>query len=344
MLACLLLQTSLLLHPTFPGNEPPELRSARNILLLHKDVADVGPAVTRTREEALELAKTVVGRARAGASFVALAQEFSQGVDARLGAVLGSFPQGALEADLDRFLFAAELGAVSEPLATARGVLILQRVDTWAAVRELRVELGADEAGAERKVRELGARLAQGADFAELAREHSSNKEAAARGGAFAIYERGARDTLLKAAAFELRVGEVSGPIRSPLGLHLLKRVPEAEIEAGLRENNWAHVRAILVQHDKAAGADPALPRTQAQAKALGEKLRERLKQGERFEALAAEFNDDPGGKERAGDLGWVHRSMPNLPRPIASVFLLRPGEHDLFDSPRGYVLTWRER
>mgnify|MGYP001287554552 CR=1 FL=1 len=42
---------------------------------------------------------------------------------------------------------------------------------------------------------------------------------------------------------------------------------------------------------------------------------------------IASFSNDDPGGRERAGDLGWVHRRMPGLPLYLQTAFLLKTGE-----------------
>lgn len=50
------------------------------------------------------------------------------------------------------------------------------------------------------------------------------------------------------------------------------------------------------------AGAD----RTEDEARALAESLRQRIESGEDFAALAEEFSDDPGSASQGGDLGWI--------------------------------------
>lgn len=343
MFAALLVQASLLLNPLRLDAAPPELRSARNILLLHAEAQAGSPAGAQSKAEALAFARELTLRLRTGASFVALAAQHSRAPNAGSGAVLGTFPAHVLVPELDAFLFSAAPGAISDPVDTPSGVQILQRIDTWAAVLEIRLPPG-DDAEHRGAIEALSTRLRAGADFAELARAHSINAEAAARGGQFAIFERGAHDTLLKAQAFELAEGALSPPIASPLGWHLLKRVPVAALDPSLRENNWIRVRAILVQHDKAVGADPALPRNLMQAKAVADGLFTRLRAGAAFAELAREFDDDPGGKTRAGDLGWVYRFMPDLPRPFAAAFALPVGGIELHNTPLGFVLVCRER
>jgi peptidyl-prolyl cis-trans isomerase SurA len=149
----------------------------------------------------------------------------------------------------------------------------------------------------------------------------------------------------LKAAAFELDVGEVSAPIQSPLGWHLLKRVPVADIDPTLASSNFVRLRAILVRFDTAVGADPAMDRTQQEARKLADTLYKRIQAGEDMRAVAREVNDDPGGKEREGDLGWIHRDSPSIGVPIRQALLLTPGTVSMpTATPLGYLIVKREK
>ena len=51
-----------------------------------------------------------------------------------------------------------------------------------------------------------------------------------------------------------------------------------------------------------------------------------KVKAGEDFNEIAARFNDDPGGLERRGYLGWIHRQNPDLPTFFGRLFLAAPG------------------
>lgn len=84
----------------------------------------------------------------------------------------------------------------------------------------------ADEAAVQAATDELldlKGRLESGADFAELAKEHSEDPGSARQGGSLGAFGRGVMDPDFEAAAFALGVGEVSDPIRSSFGLHLIK-------------------------------------------------------------------------------------------------------------------------
>ena len=61
------------------------------------------------------------------------------------------------------------------------------------------------------------------------------------------IFERGPEDRLIKAAAFTGAVGDVLGPIETPLGLHLLQRVEPAELDASLVDTVWVRGRVLLI-------------------------------------------------------------------------------------------------
>lgn len=346
-LALCIAQTSLLARPLYLDEAPPELRSARHVLLGFTGARHAPPGTARTRAEADEFALELLKRARAGEDFGALVRTYSQAPNAASGGVLGSFAPGMLEPQLDAFLFAAEPAAISEPIETPAGLAILQRIDTQAAVLQIRIDVKDPSADGPARARlaQLLAKLGPESDFGKLAREYSDDAESKARGGQFAIYERGANDQLLKQAAFELPIGAISQPVRSPFGYHVLKRVALSEVDASLRENQWVRLRAIVVQYDLAQGADMSKAPDQKKAREIADALTLRIQKGEDMQAVAAEFNDDPGGKQRKGDLGWVHRGAPNI-TPLLSQAALLPlgqvGEPVL--SPFGYLILRRER
>ena len=85
----------------------------------------------------------------------------------------------------------------------------------------LRVEGDDDEAVAARAA-ELAAAARGGADFAELARQHSQDETNAANGGDLGSVGRGRMVPEFENAAFALAEGEISDPVRSPFGYHVI--------------------------------------------------------------------------------------------------------------------------
>jgi peptidyl-prolyl cis-trans isomerase D len=90
----------------------------------------------------------------------------------------------------------------------------------------LQVAGDADTAAADAIKAELAAlrdQIEAGANFAEVAREHSDDPGSAANGGDLGLVPRGIMDPAFEQAAFELEQGVVSEPVRSRFGYHLIE-------------------------------------------------------------------------------------------------------------------------
>ena len=69
-------------------------------------------------------------------------------------------------------------------------------------------------------------KIKEGEDFGELAQKFSSCPSKA-RGGDLGTFGRGRMVEAFEEAAFDLEVGEVSDPVRTRFGYHLIQRLPE---------------------------------------------------------------------------------------------------------------------
>lgn len=84
----------------------------------------------------------------------------------------------------------------------------------------------ADEAAvaeARDRLMDLKRQIEGGASFETLAAEHSQDPGSARQGGSLGPIGRGVMDPAFEDAVFELALGEVSDPVRSAFGLHLIK-------------------------------------------------------------------------------------------------------------------------
>jgi len=99
----------------------------------------------------------------------------------------------------------------------------------------------ADEA--EKKIKELGAKLAKApADFAKLAKESSAHKESAEKGGEIGWVSEDQMVPEIRNVAIKLNKGDVSPPVKSAAGWHLIRLLdkkppslrPMAEVRASL--------------------------------------------------------------------------------------------------------------
>ncbi len=89
----------------------------------------------------------------------------------------------------------------------------------------LRVSETRDDAATLAAIKNLREQLESGADFAALAKEHSEDSGSAATGGDLGAAGRGIYDPAFEAALFALKEGELSQPVKSQFGYHLIKLV-----------------------------------------------------------------------------------------------------------------------
>lgn len=68
-------------------------------------------------------------------------------------------------------------------------------------------------------------RLFRGEQFEALARELSKDRSSASKGGDLGLFERGDLMPEFEKAAFALKVGQISQPLKSDLGYHIIKRM-----------------------------------------------------------------------------------------------------------------------
>lgn len=137
--------------------------------------------------------------------------------------------------------------------------------------------------------------LKAGADFAKTAQAVSSSPDAA-EGGDFGWRTESTMPTLFANVVSFLRKGEVSQPIRSPSGFHILKiKDKRGEQQHLVQQTNARH---ILIRPDAIT--------TEADAKQQLSNIRQRVQAGEAdFAEEAKKHSDDPGSAKLGGDLGW---------------------------------------
>ena len=89
-----------------------------------------------------------------------------------------------------------------------------------------------DDEGALAQIEALAQRLVQGEDFAALAKEASADSGSAAQGGDLGFFQRDVMDPAFEEAAFSLEnIGDVSEPVKTEFGYHLIKLTGIKEAE-----------------------------------------------------------------------------------------------------------------
>jgi parvulin-like peptidyl-prolyl isomerase len=206
--------------------------AARHIVVAHENTK---PARSRTREEALERAKTLRARLLAGEDMGALAVEASDGPSGSRGGWLGSFERDAWVQSFDDAVWGLEVGALSEPVETIYGFHLIRRepidqvrlrhlVVQFAGTENLSIEPATRErALARERVDAARAALDDGADFAAVAAEYSDGP-LGARGADLGWFLRGELGADFDEVVFGLEVGEISAVTESIYGFHILER------------------------------------------------------------------------------------------------------------------------
>lgn len=148
---------------------------------------------------------------------------------------------------------------------------------------------------AEQKARLIHGELEAGANFAEVAIA-TSNAPNALNGGDMGWRKVSELPETLADIASDLKVGEVSQPVRATSGFFITQLRDKRGGEVQLVEQT--KVRHILLK--------PSEIRSPAQTQRLVERLHSRLIEGESFDELAKELSDDSGSGSEGGDLGWA--------------------------------------
>lgn len=82
----------------------------------------------------------------------------------------------------------------------------------------------------------------------------------------------------------------------------------------------------VLIQYKGSMRAAPTITRSKEEAKKLATEVMAKAKKGQDFAALAKQYSDEPGAKDRAGSLGKFTKSQ--MVKPFAdAAFALKAGD-----------------
>lgn len=194
-------------------------------------------------------AQRAADKVRAGEDFAAVASEFSDAAEAKTaGGLLGMRPA---ERYPELFVSATAqlpVGGIAGPVRSAAGFHVLKVADkttagvptlvTQSHARHILLRTGPQltESAAAARLADYRRRIVAGqADFAELAREHSQDGSAK-QGGDLGWANPGRYVPEFEQAMNALKPGEVSEPLVSRFGVHLIQLVERREAKLTQRE------------------------------------------------------------------------------------------------------------
>jgi len=182
---------------------------------------------------------------------------------------------------------------------------------------------------ARRKIQGILKRARSGESFADLAVANSDGRRAL-EGGDLGWFPMSEVPSLAVEPARTLAKGEVSEPIQSPSGFHLIR---VADIKGDTPEPiTQTHARHILIRTNEVVSDEDAKRRLS--------QLRLRLVGGDDFGTLARAHSDDTGSALKGGDLGWISPgdTVPDFEEQMNK---LAPNEiSEPFQTPFGWHLV----
>ena len=125
----------------------------------------------------------------------------------------------------------------------------------------------AADAAAKQKAEAIAARAQKGEDFSKLANENTEDPTGKGKGGELPPFGKGQMVPEFEQAAFEMKPGEIRGPVKTQFGYHVIKVLSKLP----------AHVRPFEEVKDQIS-SELSETRAQAEADRLARELAEKLK------------------------------------------------------------------
>ena len=152
-----------------------------------------------------------------------------------------------------------------------------------------------DTLAAYNKIMSIRQRVLDGEDFSKVAAEASDDRSAQSNGGYLGSFSVFSMVYPFETGAYETPVGEISMPVRSSYGYHLIKVIDKIPARGEIKS---AHIMK-------------AVPRDASQQfkDSLKQEIfniHERLEAGEDFAELAKKFSDDKSSGKNGGELPWI--------------------------------------
>lgn len=157
------------------------------------------------------------------------------------GGDLGYFTVFQMIYPFENAVYNSQIGEITKPVRTRFGYHIIKVTDKRKARGEVKVahimltvprgttpEIEKDK---KQLINELYHKAKQGEDFSELAKEYSDDKGSARNGGELPWFGAGRMVEEFENASFDLKTnGEISQPVRTGFGWHIIKRIDRKNI------------------------------------------------------------------------------------------------------------------
>lgn len=197
-----------------------------------------------------------------GEDFAKVAKETSEDPSAKQNSGdLGFFKAFDMVYDFEDSAYRTNEGEVSEPFRTRFGYHITTKTGSRLSKGERQVAhilINDTTAVGKAKIDDIHKQLKEGKDFATLAKEYSQDRGSAKRGGMLAKFGSGKMVKTFEDAAFAIeKVGDITEPVKTRFGWHILKFVKDYPI--GSFEDMKSQVEERVRRTGRAKRSDQAV-------------------------------------------------------------------------------------
>lgn len=236
-------------------------RKLEDVKVRHLLVTLAENATKEKESEALDRIYLIKEKIDNGADFGMISKSLSDDsrsakLDGELGWLTAILPNGFY--DFENAIYSLPIGKTSQPVRTRLGYHLIQVMDKRPARGQVNVShilirksnKGVPVVGAREKADSLYIALEKGASFEQTARDFSDDKGTARDGGGLGFFGIGMYDRAFEDAAFALQEdGQISPPIESKLGWHIIRR--EAKKDYGNVKKMKSSLKADISHNDR---------------------------------------------------------------------------------------------
>lgn len=219
-------------------------------------------ASDEVKQKTKEVVQKVLDSIRAGGDFADFARRYSEDpASASGGGDLGFHRRGQFVKEYEEIVFGLKENELAGPVESIFGyhiVQLLERRGDAVHSRHILIKIKEDTTAVQATknfLRSLKDSIANGAEFSELARRYSDDKESAQLGGLLGRYTIDQFDQSLLAVVQTMKEGEISDPVEVAYGttrgyhiVYLKKRIPEHAMNLN---DDWKRLEQLATNYKR---------------------------------------------------------------------------------------------